>query len=160
MPRAVAWADRKEHASGFSERLESARGIAALLVVLGHCFGNACIIRMDLPLYEQRGTWEYVTRLITALFNGQGAVLFFFVLSGFVLEELLTRHLPADSARAYARYLVRRICRLYPAHLVVLAAWIPASFALKELAPTPLLAVPDLTDFRQDLERTEFSVSF
>lgn len=79
--------------------LQALRGLAALVVVLHHCtfyYANAPGLR----LAAERA------------FNGHGAVVLFFVLSGFVLALSLQ---PAGTGRATpAGYLLRRGFRIYP----------------------------------------------
>ena len=67
-------ADRAGHTSvkqGFCTELHAARGLAAAVVVIGHC--------LSVPA-SQDGTYDY----IRSLFAGSTAVTFFFVLSGLV----------------------------------------------------------------------------
>lgn len=97
------------------EHLDSLRGIAALAVALFHC-----LIRFSGP--DQLG--------INALL-GSCAVLFFFVLSGFVLGRSLERS-PASSVRSYAAYACRRVLRLYPAIFLALLV-----FAAINMLPAP-----------------------
>lgn len=81
--------------------LDSLRGIAALDVVLSHALVFASA---TLPLLSP---WIRFTPL--RLFGqARSAVIFFFVLSGYVLAlQLLRQRL------TYSRYLVRRFCRIY-----------------------------------------------
>jgi len=88
---------------GFSVQLQSLRGLAALMVLIGHCLG---VLAPSGP----------VQRLASALCNGQGAVAFFFVLSGLVLAlqwSKLQRH-----RRPIYAYAIRRGFRLYPMLIV------------------------------------------
>jgi len=63
---------------------------------------------------------------------GVGAVLFFFLLSGYVLGRSLTRS-PATSVRSFAGFAVRRVFRLYPAIIFALLAYAFATM----VAPLP-----------------------
>jgi peptidoglycan/LPS O-acetylase OafA/YrhL len=87
----------------FSRELQSMRGLAALVVVVGHCYAV-----FDLSGSTLSWAWT--------LLNGQGAVVLFFVLSGFVLS--LQWKKATDSPRAIIAYTVRRVTRLYPMLLV------------------------------------------
>ena len=83
--------------------LDAVRGIAACVVVLGHCY----FLMPD----RWRGQIENSvwSPLLQPFHNGDAAVVIFFVLSGYVLS------LPYFRGRglAYPRYLIRRICRIY-----------------------------------------------
>ena len=85
------------------EHLDSLRGIAAAMVTFGHCFF----------VYAGLHNAGVVALL------GQGAVLFFFILSGYVLGRSLLRT-PANKTRPFAAFVLRRIFRLYPAFLFAL----------------------------------------
>ncbi len=84
------------------EALDSWRGLCALWVVLYH-------FRAVSHAYD----WLWVR-------TGDIAVDFFFVLSGFVLTHAYGEGL--NSAASRWQFLIRRIGRLYPLHLVTLAA--------------------------------------
>lgn len=85
------------------EHLDSLRGIAAAMVTFGHCF---------FVFAGLHGAG------VVALL-GQGAVLFFFILSGYVLGRSLLRT-PANRPKPFVGFVVRRIFRLYPAFLFTL----------------------------------------
>ena len=106
----------------FIPRLESLRGIAALMVALGHCF---LVFEVDglsnvaEPAWgELPGYRSWITRLLLIIFNGPAAVTVFFVLSGYVLGVSLQRQ--PQSVKGSFAFLLRRVCRIYPAHLVAL----------------------------------------
>lgn len=82
--------------------LQSLRGVAACLVVVGHCV--SCYLSPD---------W-YTT--IKRLVNTQAAVEIFFVLSGFVLALSLKRR--GFGKTAIGAYYIRRLFRIYPALIV------------------------------------------
>ena len=88
--------------ASFDPRLESLRGLAALLVCVHHGMSvfadNARLIVMDALLFA---------------FNSAAAVIFFFVLSGYVLGRALERD------GAFVPYLARRLFRLLPPFVVV-----------------------------------------
>jgi peptidoglycan/LPS O-acetylase OafA/YrhL len=95
--------------------LDSLRGLAALTVVLGH-----------LRLLWQ-GEVQPASPTLNLLFKilnpaGNGAVILFFVLSGFVLS------LPAVAGRPqkYIVFLIRRIFRIYLPYLAALAVAVAA----------------------------------
>ena len=90
--------------------LDSIRGLAAFIVVLNHCF-------LMLPDAVAR-TWIVPVIKWTPLrviMVGRAAVIIFFVLSGLALGLSLIR-----ARTDYASFLVRRICRIYPAYVVAI----------------------------------------
>jgi Acyltransferase family len=93
---------------GFIPRLESLRGIAALTVVAAHVWGQFS----DAP---SAGWDAAVFQGLKGLSNGTGAVVGFFVISGFVLARSLEAN--ADPSR----YFRHRIFRLFPAAITVVA---------------------------------------
>jgi peptidoglycan/LPS O-acetylase OafA/YrhL len=93
---------------GFIPRLESLRGIAALTVVAAHVWGQFS----DAP---SAGWDAAVFGGLKGLSNGTGAVVGFFVISGFVLARSLEAN--ADPSR----YFRHRIFRLFPAAITVVA---------------------------------------
>ena len=73
----------------FIPRLESLRGIAALTVVAYHVWGQFS----DMPSTG----WDAATfHVLQGLSNGIGAVVGFFVISGFVLARSLEAKRPAN----------------------------------------------------------------
>lgn len=89
-------------------QLDSARGIAALSVLIFHCLlvvkGSYAPV---LSQFEVVGSWLAWTPL-RLLWVGHGAVVLFFVLSGFVLYLMLARgHL------SFRHFALRRFLRLY-----------------------------------------------
>jgi len=92
------------------DAFEGLRGVAAEIVVACHCF-NA--ISMDLA-----GRRVVLESVFAPLFNAQGAVIAFFLLSGFVLAGSLERGqaVPADSSIHNATYLPNpsALCRSHP----------------------------------------------
>jgi peptidoglycan/LPS O-acetylase OafA/YrhL len=98
-------------------QLDALRGIAALTVVFDHC--------MRVIPGAGSGETAHGTALKLAKFTplhivwaGHQAVMFFFVLSGFVLS------LPFHSGRSdpYGTFVIRRICRIWIPYIVVIAA--------------------------------------
>lgn len=83
--------------SGYRPDIQGLRAIAVALVVLGH---------LDVPGFG----------------GGFVGVDVFFVLSGFLITGLLLTEYEASGRIRYLRFLARRLCRLLPALLVMLAA--------------------------------------
>jgi peptidoglycan/LPS O-acetylase OafA/YrhL len=72
--------------------------------------------------------------LLWALFSGDGAVRYFFVLSGFVLAISLSREGPSDWTAVW-RFGMRRIFRIYPAVIFAVLCFVliyPAGLALNQ----------------------------
>jgi peptidoglycan/LPS O-acetylase OafA/YrhL len=101
--------------------LDSLRGLAALMVVMHHL--------VKLWIEDARtGPVPHLVRaiLLPVVLGGDGAVLLFFVLSGFVLS------LPAVAGRPqpYAVFLVRRVFRIYIPYLAALALSVAGAYWL------------------------------
>lgn len=101
-------ATRPAVASDYS--LEALRGVAALLVALGHALATEPAPHTQL---QPAGRWLYSL-------PGHVSVLVFFLLSGYVIG--LTNPAPLATAAACRRYLRKRLVRLYPLYLVALGA--------------------------------------
>ena len=94
----------------FFSRLEAIRGLAAMMVAVAH----------SLIVLEDGGWQRQVREGLLVLFNGRAAVTLFFVLSGFVLGMALRRG-HGGFLGEYLRFAFRRVFRIYPAFLAVLA---------------------------------------
>jgi peptidoglycan/LPS O-acetylase OafA/YrhL len=95
-------------AAPYNYPLEVLRGVAALLVALGHVL--AAGPSLD-PNYRPSGVWQYAP-------PGHLAVLVFFLLSGYVIG--LANPAPLATAKARWSYLRKRFVRLYPLYVVAL----------------------------------------
>ncbi len=95
--------------------LDSLRGMASLSVVFGHCL-HLVLYSSYYPAYAAIIFFMNLPMLKT-LVNLNDAVLLFFMHSGYVLA------LPfiARRANSYPAFAVKRVFRIYPAHLVVIA---------------------------------------
>ena len=103
----------------FFPNLEAARGVAALMVALFHIgqayFFNSAGLQKNLiapTVKTVESTWG--DQLFQILGNGPGAVVFFFVLSGFVLTLVLQQGAGRGVTKA-TLFFLSRICRIYPA---------------------------------------------
>ncbi|HEY0246417.1 MAG TPA: acyltransferase [Mucilaginibacter sp.] len=85
------------------KQLDSLRGIAALTVFFGHFLA----IKTDLSLSN-----NLALSIVGILFNGNAAVIFFFVLSGFVLS---LPFIEGEKPLKLTSFYVKRIFRIYPA---------------------------------------------
>jgi peptidoglycan/LPS O-acetylase OafA/YrhL len=99
---------------GFLGRVEAVRGLAALCVALTHTVGFLLLAdHRGLDLLDQASARDGIVKVIDGLFNGETAVTLFFVISGVVIGRSL------DGRRTdFVSFLVRRVFRLYPAHIV------------------------------------------
>ncbi|MGI8437755.1 MAG: acyltransferase family protein [Chthoniobacterales bacterium] len=115
----------------FHVELESARGVAALLVAGFHCaqapvlLGGQSVFLRAVP--ESGWFWKFLHLLHEQIVYSNEplhhGVLFFFVLSGFLLTESLELG-PAGIGRSGARFFLARLFRIYPAIVAtVLIFW-------------------------------------
>jgi len=119
--------------------LDGVRGLAALSVALGHCM--LIVAGMDVWSktafdFPAMPAQEIAGRLMHLLFPGNGAVMVFFVLSGYVLWGSFARKRPTTAD--VPDYIVARLFRLLP--LVVattLLYWLVTSPSPGELIAPP-----------------------
>ncbi|QDU10402.1 acyltransferase family protein [Gimesia aquarii] len=106
----------------FITKLESLRGIAALMVAVSHCLIVFAVDQNGMiwttNLLETQGSQAFLTRLLLVPFNGGAAVTIFFVLSGYVLGLSLDRK--SNNIRSNVAFYIKRIFRIYPAYIVCL----------------------------------------
>ena len=136
----------------FLPRIESLRGIAALAVVGYHVNGQWS----ELPAYGRFDS--FVSRLIAASSNGTGAVVTFFVLSGFVLARSL------DANSDPVRFFRSRLFRLFPAAIAVVALltllhWQFGLFVGYEASFDPLSVLLNLLLIRSDINGVMWSMT-
>jgi peptidoglycan/LPS O-acetylase OafA/YrhL len=100
----------------FNARLGSLRGIAASGVAISH---GVAVFGLDggeefrnVPISDQSASTQIIS-VITGIFNPGGAVVVFFVLSGFVLSKALQSDRATIVSRTLTFYL-RRLLRLGP----------------------------------------------
>lgn len=86
------------------DSLTSLRFFAAAIIAIAHA-----------------GFWPGLEQFRFDLFNGGNAVSFFFVLSGFILAYTYNG---MDAQRGYRSYIVARVARIWPVHLVMLVAYV------------------------------------
>nr|WP_294520418.1 acyltransferase [uncultured Rhodopila sp.] len=102
--------------------LDGLRGLAALSVALGHCFGQVTGLALwatSLRDFPSMPAADVAMRVLSALFPADAAVMVFFVLSGHVLWESFRR----KQLRFFADlpdYACARVYRLFP--LVIVSA--------------------------------------
>jgi exopolysaccharide production protein ExoZ len=136
----------------FLPRIESLRGVAALAVVGQHVTGQ-------LSELSANGWFDgFASRLIAACSNGAGAVVTFFVLSGFVLARSL------DVNSDPVRFFRNRLFRLFPAAIAVVTLltvlhWQFAFFVGREASFDPLNVVLNLLLIRNDINVVMWSMT-
>jgi peptidoglycan/LPS O-acetylase OafA/YrhL len=136
----------------FLPRLESLRGVAALMVVSYHVIGQLSAS----PAYGWFDSYAY--RLLSVLSNGTGAVVIFFVLSGFVLARSL------DGNSDPVRFVRNRAFRLFPAAVTVVTLltvlyWRFGFFVGYEAAFDPVNVVLNLLMIRSDINGVMWSMT-
>jgi peptidoglycan/LPS O-acetylase OafA/YrhL len=137
----------------FLPRIESLRGLAALTVALLH-------VSMSWFVAPPRGALDMVgVKAIKAMGNGFGAVVAFFVISGFVLARSLDRDF---SAWRFAR---ARIFRLFPAAISTIAIFAVLFYAFgfnlyaeEGAVFTPLNIVANMLMLRTDIDAVMWSM--
>jgi peptidoglycan/LPS O-acetylase OafA/YrhL len=141
------WIVRDE---GFLPRVESLRGIAAVLVGAYHV-GQALLPAPPTGL----------GRLYMGFCNGIGCVVAFFVISGFVLARSLDRKI-ASSAVWAPRYFTARGFRLYPAAVVAVALFVLVRYqfgiAIYDWANEPLNVLLNMMLVHTDIDRVMWSM--
>ncbi len=101
--------------------LDSSRGLASLAVLLAH---------FQLTVLPQfNDSWIQKTPL-KLLFDGEAAVLYFFILSGYVLTMSIKK-VENPNILFYSKFILKRIFRIYPAFIFTLFA----SFLLLKFIP-------------------------
>ncbi|KFM99023.1 acyltransferase [Bacillus clarus] len=91
------------------KELDSLRGIAAIIVLLGHFLALFPILGKKV-MYSTFGVY------FSILWKGHSAVIIFFVLSGFVLSLPFYQGTEFN----YLKYLIKRVCRIYIPYIVIL----------------------------------------
>ncbi|HEY4284618.1 MAG TPA: acyltransferase [Chthoniobacterales bacterium] len=103
---------------GFVPQLESLRGVAALMVAAMHACQSrtsADLMLITDPRSWSHPFWSYLLYFYyRILANGPGAVILFFVLSGFVLASSIERG-PRNVWPGARHFFIGRIFRIYPA---------------------------------------------
>ncbi len=136
----------------FNPRIESMRGIAALTVAAMHVTSS---------LVEGVPTWGSLDPsgllLIKALSNGYGAVVAFFVISGFVLARSLDRNFSAS------RFVRGRIFRLFPAAITTIGLFAALFYATgfvvyRGASYAPLNVFANMAMLHTDIDRVMWSM--
>lgn len=109
-------------ATGRNLELDGVRGVAATVVIFYHAILHtdpALVSRVLLPpIQDMTSIRDVVTKLSLMLFDGQAAVMIFFVLSGLVLHQSLQREDNKPILSVSLRFTIARIFRILPAVIV------------------------------------------
>ena len=116
-------------ASAFLPQVESLRGLAAFCVAFGHCYLALTFASKTSTALYDRLVNDFIVWPSLIVLNGRAAVLVFFVISGLVLSLGLDKAAAHRSVREYAIFAGRRALRIYPAHIVSLALFVPFAWA-------------------------------
>jgi len=126
-----------DRGAGFLVRVESVRGVAAMMVTLLHAFlvlnGHWELWLGGFP--PVNSIQSFMTKSLLTLFNGQAGVTIFFVISGFVLGLSLDRG-KSGFLQNGTKFIVRRAFRIYPAHLIAMGCTL-AYLMFHEVRPQP-----------------------
>ena len=137
----------------FLPQIESLRGFAALAVAYAHC-GLILVISGDAPVTIPNALLgRFLLEPLDLIANGRAAVVVFFVVSGLVLALALDRTAPRGVMRSVPGFFLRRVLRLYPAHIVALLLFVPLASATVYRLPVldpALLASPLLAGWFGD----------
>jgi peptidoglycan/LPS O-acetylase OafA/YrhL len=136
----------------FNPRIESMRGIAALTVAAMHVTSS---LVEGIPMRGSLDPWGLP--LIKALSNGYGAVVAFFVISGFVLARSLDRNFGAS------RFLQGRIFRLFPAAIATIGLFAVLFYRFgfvvyRGASYEPLDILANMAMLRTDIDRVMWSM--
>jgi len=103
--------------TGFLNRIESVRGLAALCVAITHTLGYLAINPgFGRGLLDQASMRDVVLKIVNGFLNGETAVIVFFVISGVVIGRSLDGR--RNQGSDFVPFMIRRVLRLYPAHIV------------------------------------------
>ena len=133
-----------------NHQLDGLRGYAALAVVFFHSvfFDPTMAGRvLGRDFSELKDWYDLLAKLLLIIFNGQAAVVIFFILSGAVLFESLQREKGSISS-VVGKFLIRRFFRIYPALVVcLLTCWVAFYFLTTPRSVEQLLQNIFLFDF-------------
>jgi len=121
--------------------LDGVRGYAALAVGIYHsilCLHNSNAVEQFLktPLHDNPNLYHFVTKLLLVIFNGETAVILFFILSGAVLFASLQSAIQKKSLlKCTTDFIIARLFRIYPALIICLICFFVAFLLLNKLNP-------------------------
>ena len=133
-----------------NHQLDGLRGIAAIAVVYYHAILHADVRLLEHVLYAQiqdlTNARDIVAKLAMMIFNGDEAVMIFFVLSGLVLHQSLQREPAGSLLSITTRFTLQRLCRILPAVIVCMLAIyvVSKAYLLVGLSGFPKVTVDQL----------------
>lgn len=136
--------------------LDGLRGYAAFMVVFFHSILEIKPTLMDevlrKPVYALNSVYDFWVKIFLILFNGQAAVVLFFVLSGAVLMRSLLNTDPSRLSfpRLLFKFSTQRVFRIYPALFVSLVGVYCLSNTLSEVFPSIFHEHFSITQFWQN----------
>lgn len=127
-------------ATGRIHALDGIRGYAAVAVLFFHAIlaPDATLVERVVrqPVLDLQSGYEVWAKFWLTLFNGDAAVILFFMLSGCVLVRSLERDFARHSVLAtVAAFVLRRVLRIYPAAIVCILALVAAVWASTLIEP-------------------------
>lgn len=129
------------------EELDSLRGLAAIIVMNTHILQSFPTFWDPGPVSEQ----SLLVRMLNytplhLIWAGHASVIFFFILSGFVLA------LPFLEGRStpYASYIIKRVCRIYAPYLVLMGLTLLLYYCFRHS-----VSISSLSSWFNSLWRTE-----
>jgi peptidoglycan/LPS O-acetylase OafA/YrhL len=116
--------------TGFLNRIESVRGLAALCVAVTHTIGYLAINPgLGRALFDQSSPRGVALKIVNGFLNGETAVIVFFVISGVVIGRSLdSRSAGTGIVSDFVPFMIRRVLRLYPAHIVAILGIVGLAF--------------------------------
>lgn len=146
--------------SAYNVRVESLRGVAALVVAAAHA-GQVVVTsggqRGELALMtDPNGSfWDSARQAYRWMTPAEGAVVLFFVISGYVLRLSLDRMKDREAAWIASNFLIRRALRLFPpvAFMVLIFAMFSVAgygYPSSQLSLRSLISHAFLLDFRMN----------
>ena len=111
----------------FLPQLESLRGMAALTVAYSHCSVPELFTYGSSPGFVGF-YYNFIDVPLSWVLSGAPAVMAFFVISGLVLSLSLDKVPALQSFRAFGTFVLRRVLRIFPAHLVALLLFVPFAY--------------------------------
>jgi peptidoglycan/LPS O-acetylase OafA/YrhL len=120
--------------------LDGVRGYAAIATVIYHAilaYNGSFLINsvLTVPIQSIPADYDRVVKSFLIIFNGQTAVLIFFILSGLVLSNSLGRSPGRNSLVLSLEFTFKRLARIYPTLIVSLVLFWASRVLLNRINP-------------------------